>query len=321
MRHLIITITMLTIGLATAFASGLKFNTDGTFKIVQFTDVHMVHGNPACDVALDRIKETIEAEHPDLIVFTGDIIFGHPAEEGMRQVLETAAKYDVPFVATMGNHDSEQGLPNSELYKIVRSIKGNIQPDSEDFAFEIKASKSQRNAAIIYCFDSHSGAQIPDVGGYAWITFNQIEAYRKASAAFTAANGGSPLPAVAFFHIPLPEFSLAASDEGTPLIGTRLEKVCCPAINTGLFASMKEMGDVMGIFVGHDHDNDFSTLYQNILLAYGRYTGGNTVYNHLENGARVILLKENARVFDTWIRLKGGRIIDRTTYPSSYLRK
>ena len=47
-------------------------------------------------------------------------------------------------------------------------------------------------------------------------------------------------------------------------------------------------------------------------------TGGNTEYNHLPNGARVILMKENARTFTTWIRIKGGEIVDKTVYPDSY---
>ncbi len=51
-----------------------------------------------------------------------------------------------------------------------------------------------------------------------------------------------------------------------------------------MFAAMKEAGDVMGMFVGHDHDNDYAVMWKDILLAYGRYTGGNTVYNHLPNG-------------------------------------
>lgn len=41
-----------------------------------------------------------------------------------------------------------------------------------------------------------------------------------------------------------------------------------------LFTSVKECGDVMGIFVGHDHDNDYAVAYKEVLLAYGRYTGG-----------------------------------------------
>lgn len=46
----------------------------------------------------------------------------------------------------------------------------------------------------------------------------------------------------------------------------------------------------MGMFVGHDHNNDYAVAYKEVLLAYGRYTGGNTVYNDLaSNGARVIV--------------------------------
>lgn len=35
----------------------LKFSKDGKFKIVQFTDVHFKYGNPASDVALERINK------------------------------------------------------------------------------------------------------------------------------------------------------------------------------------------------------------------------------------------------------------------------
>lgn len=98
-------------------------------------------------------------------------------------------------------------------------------------------------------------------------------------------------------------------------------KACAPALNTGMFTAMKEAGDVMGVFVGHDHDNDYAVMWHGILLAYGRYTGGNTVYNHLPNGARVIVLKEGQRTFDTWIDLAGGQQVNRSTYPDSFVKK
>ena len=40
----------------------LKFNKDGKFKIVQFTDVHYIHGNPKSAVSLERINEVLDAE-------------------------------------------------------------------------------------------------------------------------------------------------------------------------------------------------------------------------------------------------------------------
>ena len=97
-----------------------------------------------------------------------------------------------------------------------------------------------------------------------------------------------------------------------------MEAACCPKLNSGLFTAMKEQGDVMGMFVGHDHDNDYAVMWYDILLAYGRYTGGNTEYNHLPNGARVIVLKEGKREFNSWIRVRTGEIEQSTVYPNSF---
>ena len=85
--------------------SPLKFNRNGEFKIVQFTDVHFQLGNPASDVALKRMAEVLDAEQPDLVVFTGDLIYAKPAEEAMRTVLECVSARKIPFVVTFGNHD------------------------------------------------------------------------------------------------------------------------------------------------------------------------------------------------------------------------
>lgn len=55
----------------------LKFDKNGEFKIVQFTDVHFKYGNPASDIALKRINEVLDAERPDLVVFTGDVVYAN----------------------------------------------------------------------------------------------------------------------------------------------------------------------------------------------------------------------------------------------------
>lgn len=303
----------------------LKFSPKGEFKIVQFTDVHFQYRNPASDIALKRIAEVLDAEKPDLVVFTGDVVYSSPADTAMRTVLSCVSSRKIPFVVTFGNHDNEHGKTRAELYDVIRTMPYNIQPDrgeaeSIDFVLPVKSADGKKNAAVLYCLDSHSYSRLEGVGGYDWLTFDQVEWYRAQSAALKAQNGGQPLPALAFFHIPLPEYNQAAADEYAIMRGTRMEKACAPELNTGMFAAMREAGDVMGTFVGHDHDNDYAVMWKGILLAYGRFTGGNTEYNHLSNGARVILMKEGTRSFSTWIRLKGGEVIDKTVYPDSYVK-
>ena len=86
-----------------------------------------------------------------------------------------------------------------------------------------------------------------------------------------------------------------------------------------MFAAMKEAGDVMGVFVGHDHDNDYAVMWKNILLAYGRYTGGNTVYNHCDAPvssywmkAPVHLLPGSVRKTTSWIKSLIRQALSRT---------
>lgn len=302
----------------------LKFSPKGEFKIVQFTDVHFQYRNPASDIALKRIAQVLDEEKPDLVVFTGDVVYAAPADTAMRTVFSCVSSRKIPFVVTFGNHDNEQGKTRAELYDVIRTLPYNIQPDrgeaeSPDYVLTVKSADGKKDAAILYCLDSHSYSRLEGVEGYDWLTFDQVEWYRAQSAAFKTRNGGLPLPALAFFHIPLPEYNQAAEDENAILRGTRMEKACAPVLNTGMFAAMREAGDVMGMFVGHDHDNDYSVMWQGLLLAYGRFTGGNTEYNHLPNGARVIVLKEGARSFETWIRQKDG-VVDKTVYPDSYVK-
>lgn len=326
--NIITLLTLLSIGTFSCAAQNpvLKFNENGRFKIVQFTDIHFKYENTASDIALQRINEVLEAEKPDLVIFTGDVIYSKPGDKPMRKVLEQVSNREYPFVVTFGNHDDEQEVTRAQLYDLIRQIPFNLLPDrgmadSPDYVLTVKSSVNPyKNAALLYCMDSCAYSPLEDVEGYGWFKFEQVDWYRKQSAAYTAQNNNRPLPALAFFHIPLPEYSEAAEDQSAIIRGTRMEKVCSPAINTGMFAAMKECGDVMGTFVGHDHDNDYAVMWKNILLAYGRFTGGDTVYNHLPNGARIIELQEDSRMFTTWIRLKNNEIIDKYIYPDSFIR-
>lgn len=322
-RKLILGLTML-MCIGQAFAQNTLRFKKGQFKIVQITDLHYKLGVKASEQGLACVREMVETEKPDLVVVTGDIIYSAPADSTLSVVLKTFAQLGVPFCMTFGNHDYDFKTPAVALYNQMQKTPNCVMPvlqgKNTDYSLPILSSNGKRTAAVLYCIDTHNKPAIGGIGGYQWISHNQITWYRQRSMVYKQKNGGRPVPSLAFLHIPLPEFNYATDNTQCPMYGSRLEKAYSPSLNSGMFASIKEMGDIMGVFCGHDHDNDYAVSYFNVLLAHGRFSGGNTEYNHLTRGARVIVLKEGKREFDTWIREVGGNVLYRTTYPKSYVK-
>lgn len=184
----------------------LRFNREGKFKIVQFTDVHFRYGDPASDIALERINEVLEVEKPDFVIFTGDVIYSAPAEEGMRTVLELVAKRKIPFGVVCGNHDDEQGMSRGELLEVIRTIPYNLTARADgisgetNFILPVKSFCGDKAALVLYCFDSHSYSSVKGVRGYDFLKPDQIAWYRDNSRKYTEANGDGRCPLWLFPH-------------------------------------------------------------------------------------------------------------------------
>ena len=309
-------------------AQKLSFNEEGTFKIVQFTDMHYVHGNPKSDTALLLIDKVLDAELPDMVFFTGDIVTG-PVREGWDRITAPVIERKIPFAVTLGNHDHERGVTRKEIAEIVTAYPYNINslshnnPDRVmDNALPIYGStKRLQPKALLYCIDTGDYSTMEGISGYDWITPEQVQWYREQSLHYTLKNNFKPLPALAYFHIPLPEYRLAFNDENNIRYGVRKEDECGPELNTGMFFAMREMGDVMGTFVGHDHVNDYIVDYHGIALAYGHFSGWKTTYNPGTNGVRVVVLSEGKHEFVTWLRTLDGAIRHKVTYPTGFMKE
>ena len=92
------------------------FVTDGDFKVMHLTDVHIGGGVLSVQkdkMAINAVAAMITAEKPDLVVATGDISFAVPwsgtinnayAHNYFKRLMENLGVY---WTVTFGNHDSE----------------------------------------------------------------------------------------------------------------------------------------------------------------------------------------------------------------------
>jgi len=308
----------------------LKFREDGSFVIVQFSDVEFLDEfdydpeTPRYDAETRALMERVmDAEKPDLVVFAGDVVASNRARdplESFRRAVEAVEARGIPWAAVFGNHDSEGVVPRKQMHELQLQYAHNVaeeDPEGVDGAgnFVVHVTgEDGHTAAALYFLDSGDYAQQGHrVGGYDWIRRSQIDWYIGRSRELTAQNGGEPLPALAFFHIPLPEYN-DLWDFHT-CYGHRFDNWCAaPNINSGMFSAMVDMGDVMGTFVGHDHGNDFWGELHGIRLCYGRSTRyvsfvDGARHDLVPTGARVIRLKQGEKQFETWIRETDGSVV------------
>jgi len=305
-----------------------QFRPDGKFKILQFTDTHYISGDERSMRALKNVNEMLDLEKPDLVIHTGDIIFGKPADQSLREILGPIGQRNIPFAVAMGNHDGQYDKNRTEVSDIIKTIPGcinhgveGIYGDTNDL---ITLSDSEGKVAwAFYLFDSGDSCNNPDIKGYDYLHWDQIDWYRKCSQRLRAQNADKPMPSLAFFHIPIPEFTYGLRyDTHRILKGNFGEEPCPPYVDSGLFVSMKEMGDVQAIICGHDHDNDYAMLWRGLYFIYGRFSGCDTVYNNLKpNGARVFEIEQGKPGFRSWVRCFGGEICQDLRYPDSFRKQ
>ena len=306
----------------------LRFNSDHKFKIMQIADTQEI---PAVSPdTLSLINNALDREKPDLVIFTGDQIKGYSKkfkkdpviiESTIDILVEPIAKRNIPFMVTYGNHDAQCGVDNRGQYKFYAKYDNFISGDlrnSDDVGtadIQIYSSTEDKPVFELYIIDSHGKAK--DGAGYAPVDKKQIEWYVSRRDQLKAENGDY-LPSLVFQHIPVPEFFdvikkvpkgtkgavpaygeheneyFVLNDETIAEGGFMLESPASPDVNTGEFEAMSEKGDVLGIYVGHDHNNSFVVKYKGVDLGYTQGAGFN-VYGPGENrGVRIFELDETA---------------------------
>ena len=305
----------------------LRFNDDGSFKILLVADTQDT--NHPQKAMLRLLNACLDKSNPDLVIFLGDQIHGPSMGKSERAVMaaidaiiEPVEARGIPFAVVFGNHDDEGGVSKEFQMAYYQTFDGCLAVAGEqditgvgNYNLTIRSSDSKKDVVNLWFFDSGTYDETGE-GKYAWVEKDQLDWYEKTSNALAETNAGELLPSYAFQHIIVPEayemltavpkdtkdaVEGVSSHEGNYYIlnpeyissGDMGEAPCPPALNGGQFDAWERQGDVVAAFFGHDHVNDFIGTYKGIDLVMTQGIGFYIYGKGDEHGARVLTLKED----------------------------
>lgn len=263
-------------------------------KILQLTDVHLTFGIDYNDQqTFKAIEDLVMYDDWDLVVFTGDMVLSPLAVPLLRHLVNLMESLEVHWTFILGNHDRDYHHADALLNVIedTQYLRFKVGLELEDGGvgnFKITFTKDSEPFYHLYFLDTKSNTEHPDrVSDYDFLSPAQVTWYDT----FVQMDDVDNL---VFMHIPLIQYQLVEDYDG--IFG---EPVHPQGVDTGFFDRAVHYGLTKGIFVGHDHDNDFSFTLEGILLVYGRYSGYNG-YGFLDIGGRVIHISSD-RQLSTYI--------------------
>ena len=291
---------------------------NGNFRIMQIADTQEIPSVSPDTIKL--IEAALDKEKPDLVVFTGDQIKGYSTffmgEKGKKNIVSTLKtlikpleERNIPFTMTFGNHDGEAALRNNEQFEIYKESPMFVYADSVSENDKATFCLNISDKFLVYLFDTHSKAE---GGGYSGINQEQIDWYRSVRDSYE-----SPLPSLAFQHIPTPEFfdvikqvkrftkgcvraygdhknEFYALDPNNSRKGDFMgESPAAPYKNSGEIDAFLEKKEMLGVYVGHDHNNSFVANYKGIDLGYTQGAGFNVYGPGYKRGVRILDINEN----------------------------
>jgi 3',5'-cyclic AMP phosphodiesterase CpdA len=267
---------------------------DGPYKILQLTDLHFGFGilsRKQDRLGMDAVTKLVERSKPDLIILTGDSIFPFIFKSGTRNNIKQAKKlvgfmdsFEIPYAFSFGNHDIEMGSKGNkdQISDIIMNGKNSVftKGDKEltgEGNYIIKLiDKKEKLLMVLVILDSNMYGEGWFFSGFDCIhkeqtkwCMDELSRLKKQS---------EDLKALAFFHMPLPEFKEAyermkLGDKSVEYhfgsIGENNDYFGISKNNYGFFEKAVDNGVIKGVFCGHDHLNTLSLTYQGIVMTYG----------------------------------------------------
>jgi len=273
------------------------------------------------------VREGVARTSPDLIVLTGDNIYGQTDDDG-RQWMDLCTVFDtfeIPWAVVFGNHDNESGKGvRWQIEQVKKTKYGMICPGnvSGNCNYTVGIRQGGVLRTVLYMVDTN-GCRVYNNPGEGMAEDNVDRdrivsesgvyedqlAWMQSSYRTVTESCGYRVPTMIFMHIPSVEFADAvndlypdaysvrpfvpdrAGDFGTAYKqskGFRNERV---RNERKFWNTAKEIG-CTDIFVGHQHLNATSIVYDGIRLTYGLKTGTYDTFHPDMLGSTLITLRD-----------------------------
>jgi len=288
------------------------------FRVLQLTDIHFGLATNFAEewVYFDKV---ISQADPDVIIMTGDM-FMNASVDVVNRLYTYIDSHDIPWTVTFGNHD-RQGFYNPQF------IEGQSTYDKYDNCMYVDPDDDINGHGNHY-INLVSGTEVEwqlfmlDSGSYyrtgatykydvihedqiAWYehVVKETNKLKQDVDDFSLINPADVIPSVAFFHIPLFEYvdayeawEASGFDENMGSGVYNDSGVWHGHYNSGFFAKAKELNSTRGMFVGHDHTNNFAINYQGITLSYGVKSGRGIYHDPDMIGGQVVVLSDDGTI-------------------------
>ena len=288
----------------------------------QIKGAYFKEGVPDMDIrCFSYVEELIRRTKPDLIILTGDNVYGEFDDNGEmhRMLCDRMESYGIPWAPVFGNHDNESRMgvrwQMEELKKCPHCLfcEGSVTGHGN---YVLRISDGAKDLWTLFLLDSNGCHTVgnpvaPEEGitadnidydlieHKAGIFPDQIAWYRETAERIEKAEGRR-IPSLAFFHIPLHIMDVAVLQKYNAIVGENLtldQEGDCGRIvehNRGridrdfaFYRAAKAVG-TKGFFVGHEHRNDAILHYDGCCFVYGTKTGVSTYYRDDAIGGTLI---------------------------------
>ncbi|MBR5444688.1 MAG: metallophosphoesterase [Clostridia bacterium] len=278
--------------------------------------------------ALSHIRNTVKEVSPDLIVITGDMVYGEFDDNGSmhRQLCACMGAFGIPWAPVFGNHDCETAMGvdwQCELYSHAPNClfaRGNVTGNSN---YTIGLYDGDTLCRVLFMMDANCCFGGTDPALYKAAAFGEDQvAWVKDTAAGIREAVGHTVPAFLCCHIPPADMHTALVDAGyaaPETVGGKLqfrigeepagiEPAFAPAhpgdmgytarhvniLSNRIEPVLIEAG-VDGIFCGHCHETTLSVAHGPIRYTFGVKCG--TFDHHIDGlmgGTRITLPAERS---------------------------